>query len=107
VRVVRNRLGPLTGGLGPVTNFLSISNSAQISKFKMEAFPCSKNIKTLDAILIFRTIFSIGSTSNSQKNSQNELWNIIQFESSMNFKGLQPSREKSSKFSKILSQQDL
>jgi hypothetical protein len=27
--------------------FSKISNSTQISKFKKEAFPCSKNIKTL------------------------------------------------------------
>jgi hypothetical protein len=44
--------------------------------------------------------FSIGSTSNSQ----HKFWNIIQFESSMNFKGFQILREKFGKFTKILSQ---
>jgi hypothetical protein len=52
-------------------------------------------------------MFSIVSTSNSQQNSCHKFWNRIQFESSMNFKGVQTLWEKSGKLSKILAQRHL
>jgi hypothetical protein len=62
VRVVRNRLGPLIGGPGLVTNFFQISNSAQICKFKMEAFLYSKNIQILYAAILdyFQQLSQLG-----------------------------------------------
>jgi hypothetical protein len=43
----QNGNGPLTGGPGPVKSIFKFSNSTQNCKFKKEAFPCPKNIKTL------------------------------------------------------------
>jgi hypothetical protein len=47
------------------------------------------------------------STSHSQQNSCYKFWNRFKFESSMNCKGVQTIREKSDKFSTILSSLDL
>jgi hypothetical protein len=47
---------------------------------------------------------SIVWTSNSQQNSCYKFWNILQFESFMNFKGVPTLWEKSGKFTKNLSQ---
>jgi hypothetical protein len=51
--------------------------------------------------------FLNGSTSNSQQNLCYNFWNKLQFETSMNFKGVQTLQEKSGKFTKILTQHDL
>jgi hypothetical protein len=40
-------VGPLIGGPDPVKISFQISNSSWICKFKMEAFPCFKNIEIL------------------------------------------------------------
>jgi hypothetical protein len=55
------RLGPLTGGPGPDSIF-QISNLAQIRKFKIEAFMCSKNIQTLNEAIFeyFKQISQLG-----------------------------------------------
>jgi hypothetical protein len=44
---VKRRLGPLTGGLGPVKNPSQYLKSFQILKLYLNTFPWSKNLHTL------------------------------------------------------------
>jgi hypothetical protein len=50
-----------------------------------------------------RTTFLFGTTSNFQRIAGYNFWNKFEFESSLNFKGIQTFLKKSDKFSKILS----
>jgi hypothetical protein len=91
--------------VGPTRfNFFFSSNfpkPSEICKFKMDAFPCSKNSKILHEVVLehYKQLCKLCGLQIANKNHGKNPGIDSIFESSMNFKGLQTFWKNSDKFS--------